>query len=262
MGRLLTPANFDGAAQPPPSKVVARKVCDTLPPERIKQYYPNGFPSNYDGKYTPIREDWHAGYPIAESQFGNQRFAEREAKTNQIFYSGIQGWSWNMEQAVPDRLPYSAANNVGVIGGERQQLRGSHLDRVGGDGKVRPRQLSPEEVDGMEEADTAEPLLRMALARLMSYKEEGAPKSPTEKSKTSTDNSKTSTDNSKTSTDNSKSSTENSKPPTERPWPNVFVKADDAWVDTLEEGYSSYFSKLGDESVKRKKAARKPRRGY
>ncbi|KAK3900860.1 hypothetical protein C8A05DRAFT_16877 [Staphylotrichum tortipilum] len=223
IGRLSTPAHFDGASAPP--AVTTRKVYDTLPPDQIKHYYPNGFPSNYDGKYTPIPEDWHTRYPIAETQFGHERFAEREVKMNETFYSGLQGWAWNTEQVVRDRLPHSSENNVGVIGGERERLRGSHMDRLGGDGKV--QQLSSEEVDAMDEADAAEPLVRMALARLMNYKEDGDSQALTEKS-----------------------------------WPNGFIKADDAWLETADEGYVSYFSRLPEESVKKKKAPRKPRRGY
>ena len=223
-GRLSTQANFDGAAPPP--TVTARKVYDTLPSERIKQYYPNGFPSNYDGKYTPISEDWHTGYPIADAPLGYDRSVEREAKTNRIFYSGIQGWPWNTGQAVPVRLPHSSENNVGVIGGEREQLRGSHMDRLGGDKKVQPRQWSLEEVEGMDEVDVAEPLVQMAVSRLMSYKEQPDCKS------------------------------------TEKPLPSGFIKADDAWLETSDEGSSSYFSKISEENTKKKKAARKPRRGY
>ncbi|KAK4154894.1 hypothetical protein C8A00DRAFT_14041 [Chaetomidium leptoderma] len=224
-GRLPTPAPF--ATVTTALGETRRKVHDTLPPERIKQYFPGGFPSNYDGRHKSMADDWHTKYPTAEDRFMQESFAERITRINRSFYVGTEGLVRNMEQIVRDHNYRCLENKVGVIGEERERLRGSHIERLGADGKIQPPLLSVEETDRMDEADIARPLVNMAFATLLGYKEES-------ESGTSTQNA----------------------------WPSGFVKADDAWVDTTEEGNTSLFSKPMEEQLKRKRPLRKPRRGY
>jgi hypothetical protein len=225
-GRRSTPGPFDTATEAMGG--ARRKVQDTLPPERIKQYFPGGFPSNYDGRHKPVADDWHTKYPTAEDKFRQETFSERMTKINRNFYASTEGLVRNMEQIVRDHNYRCLENKVGVIGEERERLRGSHIERLGADGKVQPPVLSVEEADRMDEGDVAKPLLNMAFATLLSYKEQS-------ESGTSARNT----------------------------WPSGFIEADPAWIDTSDEGNTSFFSKhKEEEQLRKKRAARRPRRGY
>lgn len=195
-----------------------QKVHDTLPPERIMEYYPHGLPSNYDGRHKPIVDSWHNS--------AQDPFLERRSKINRSFYSGTEGLVKNMEQIVRDHNYRCLENKIGVIGEERERLRGSHIERLGDDGKVQPPYLSVEEVAKMDDADVTRPLLNMVFATLLRYKEES----------------------------DSGFSDRNG-------WPSSFTKADDSLVDKTEEGSMSFFGASREEQV-RKKSSRKPRRGY
>ncbi|KAK4043827.1 hypothetical protein C8A01DRAFT_12687 [Parachaetomium inaequale] len=224
-GRLATPSPFDTV--PEALDGGRRKVHDTLPPEKIKHYFPGGFPSNYDGRHKPVPDDWHTKYPTAEDRFMQETFSERMTKINRNFYAGTEGLVRNMEQIVRDHNYRCLENKVGVIGEERERLRGSHIERLGADGKVQPPALSVDEVHRMSEADVAKPLVNMAFATLLSYKEESE----------------------------SGASASNA-------WPSGFTKADDAWVDDTEEGNTSFFTKPKDDQLRKKKVPKKARRGY
>jgi hypothetical protein len=155
-----------------------------------------------------------------------ETFSERMTKINRNFYAGTEGLVRNMEQIVRDHNYRCLENKVGVIGEERERLRGSHIERLGADGKVQPPALSVDEVNRMSDADVAKPLVNMAFATLLRYKEESE----------------------------SGASASNA-------WPSGFIKADDAWVDDTEEGNTSLFTKPKDD-LRKKKAPKKARRGY
>ncbi|KAK3311416.1 uncharacterized protein B0T15DRAFT_571788 [Chaetomium strumarium] len=200
-----------------------RKVYDTLPPERIQQYYPNGFPHSYDGQYTPIAEDWYTRFPITENQTAQKPSSDSEHinKTNQRFYAGTEGLFKHMSQTLDDHNRHSHDNKVGVIGGERQRLRAGHIEKSAVDGKLVPPAMSVEEANEMEESDATEPLLNMAFASLLSYKE----------------------------------ASQNGTSP--------FTKADDSLIDHSEKGNQSFFSESKEEEQpKKKKVVKRSRRGY
>ncbi|KAK4242031.1 hypothetical protein C8A03DRAFT_11775 [Achaetomium macrosporum] len=200
-----------------------RKVYDTLPPERIQQYYPNGFPHNYDGRYTPIAEDWYTRYPIIENQAAQKAFSdsERISKINRNFYAGTEGLFRNMDRAVHNHNHRSQESKVGVIGGERQRLRGGHIEKSAADCKVSPPTMSVEEANEMEESDAIEPLLNMAFASLLHYKE----------------------------------ASQNETSP--------FIKPDDSLIDHSDKGNQSFFSEpKEEEQPKKKRVVKRSRRGY
>ncbi|KAK4102705.1 hypothetical protein N658DRAFT_551122 [Parathielavia hyrcaniae] len=203
-----------------------RKVQDTLPPERVQQYYPGGFPSNYDGRHKPIAENWHTKQPAAVDNVIQGTFSDRITQINRNFYAGTEGLVRNMDQIVRDHNYRCLETKVGVIGGERERLRGSHIERLGADGKIQPPVLSVEEVNRMDDADIMRPLLNMAFAALLSYREESR----------------------------SGGSVEDARP-------TYFMPAEAAWIDNTEEGNMSFFSD-SNEDMSRKKNLRKPRRGY
>ncbi|KAL2149984.1 hypothetical protein VTH82DRAFT_7660 [Thermothelomyces myriococcoides] len=212
-------AGFGRLFMPGPSNAVSgfqegdrRKVYDTLPPERIKQYYSNGFPPNYDGRYKPVAEDWYTKYPTPESRSMQEPFSERLTKIDRTFYAGTEGLVRSMDQIVRDHNYRCLENKIGVIGEERERIRGSHVERLGAHGKVQPPVLSLDDVNRMGEAEIARPLMNMAYATLLSYKERSESGSHGKYS-----------------------------------WPSGFIKADDAWVDTSEEGNKSFFSEPKEE---------------
>ncbi|KAJ4298493.1 hypothetical protein N0V88_003523 [Collariella sp. IMI 366227] len=202
-----------------------RKVHDTLPPDAVKQYFPRGFPSNYDGRHQPMADDWPSNYPAVEGMRGQKPFSEQLNSINRSFYAGTEGLVRNMEQIVRDHNYRCLENKVGVIGEERQRLRGSHIERLGADGKVQPPPLTVAEVEGMDEDEVTKPLINMAYASLLRYKEEGqsAPSSS---------------------------------------WSGGFIPAEDDWVDGTEEGNSSFFSSPKEEQLKKRRIPRRARRGY
>ncbi len=154
-----------------------------------------------------------------------ESFSERLTKINQTFYAGTEGLVKNMEQIVRDHNYRCLENKVGVIGEERERLRGSHIERLGADGKVQPPPLSVEDADMMDEADIAKPLVNMAFATLLSYKEESE----------------------------SRASGQNA-------WISGFITADDAWVDTSDEGNMSFFGEPQDDQSTGRRPLKKPRR--
>ncbi|KAL2260737.1 hypothetical protein VTK26DRAFT_5170 [Humicola hyalothermophila] len=205
---------------------VRRKISDTLPPERARKYYPNGLPPNYDGRHKPVAENWHANYMMTDNNFMQEPSFERRSKINRSFYAGTEGLVKNMEQIVRDHNYRCLENKVGVIGEERERLRGSHIERLGDDGKIQPPYMKPEEVAGMDAAEVTQPMLNMLFATLLRLKEE------------------------------SQSGTS-----AVTGWPSGFVKADDSVVDSTEGGNMSFFTEPKEEQTK-KKVPRKPRRGY
>lgn len=224
-GGISTPSPFDTSTEILDG--ARRKVHDTLPPERVKQYFPAGFPSSYDGRHRPVGDDWTTKYPVPEDRLMQESFSERMTKINRNFYAGTEGLVRNMEQIIRDHNYRCLENKVGVIGEERERLRGSHIERLGADGKVQPPILSVDEVNRMDEADVAKPLVTMTFATLLSYKERSE----------------------------SGASGQNG-------WPSSFTKAEDGWVDATEEGNTSFFTKPKEDYLKKKKIPKKVRRGY
>ncbi len=222
-GRFSTPGLLDTVAEA--LEGTRRKVHDTLPPERVKHYFPHGFPPNYDGRHKPVSDDWHTGYPTPEYKFMQESFSQRLTKINRTFYAGTEGLVRDMEQIVRDHNYRCLENKVGVIGEERERLRGSHIEGLGADGKVQPPLLTVEEADMMDEADIAKPLVNMAFATLLSYKEESE-----------------------------------SRNLGQNAWLSGFIEADEAWVDASDEGNMSYFGESHDDQSSEKRAFKKPRR--
>lgn len=134
----------------PPPAIVAiegpgantRRVYDTLPPERIMKYFPNGLPSNYDGQYTPMPENWCQRYPLKDGRLPQEHPPELMSKLSRQFYAGTEGLLKDMDQIARDRDRRCSENKIGVIGEERLRLRGGHIEKAGVDGKAQPPLLS------------------------------------------------------------------------------------------------------------------------
>lgn len=202
---------------------IKRKVYDTLPLGRIKEYFPDGLPSNYNGQYTPIAENWHEEYPLKEFRFPRGPPSGLTSKINRQFYAGADGLTRDIERITGDRDCHCTGNNVGVIGEERSRLRRGQSERMSAGGKDQPSTLTIEEANNISASDHAKPLIDMAFATLLRYKGE--------------------------------SMLGNSA---QAPWPSGFTPADDSWVDSSDEGTDSFF----DKPKEKKKVVRRPRRGY
>ncbi|KXX82606.1 Pyrimidine-specific ribonucleoside hydrolase RihA [Madurella mycetomatis] len=185
-----------------------RKVYDTLPLGRIKEYFPDGLPSNYNGQYTPIPENWQEKYPLKEFMFPQEPPSGLTSKINRQFYAGAEGLVRDMERIAGDRDYYYTGNNAGVIGEERSRLRGRQSERISIRWQVQLPTLTIEEANNISASDHAKPLIDMALATLLRYKGESMLGNLAQS-----------------------------------PWPTGFTPVDDAWVDGSEEGTDSFFDK-------------------
>lgn len=210
-----------------------RKVHDTLPPDSVKQYFPNGFPSNYDGRHTAIAGDWDTKYLKRQEPFDDwytKYLGKREAFdewATRTFDAGTERLVKSMEQVERDRNYPRLGDNIGVIGGERQRIRERLIEPVGADGKVQPRRLTQGDIEEMSEAEAAEPLLNMALRTLSSYKPG-----------------------------------RELYDPTRNYWASRFVPADDAWIDTSENGNMSFFDEPENVRSREQEGVREQRWGY
>ena len=218
---LRSPSEMPGA----PSNDLRNKIQDTLPPERAKVYFGNSLPPSYNGRYRPIPDDWHSKYPINERNLTQDPITDRMTKVNRIFYSGAESLVKSMDQIVRDRNYRRLENKVGVIGEERERLRGSHMERVGEDGKLLLPHLTVEQANEMESAELVKPLLNMAFATLLGYKTEA------------------------------QAGSSNRNPSLHS------FKVEEEWIDHSEDGHSSFFS-IPPEEQARKRVRRKARRGY
>ncbi|GAB1312188.1 hypothetical protein MFIFM68171_02398 [Madurella fahalii] len=107
-----------------------RTVYDTLPLERIKQYFPDGLPSNYDGRYTPIPENWHEKYPLRDLGYQRECPSNVTSDASRQFYAGPEGLARNTEHISGDHDYRCTGNKFGVIGGERFRPRGGSTERA------------------------------------------------------------------------------------------------------------------------------------
>ncbi|KAK3331056.1 hypothetical protein B0H66DRAFT_572896 [Apodospora peruviana] len=198
------------------------KIYDTLPVEIAGKYYPRGLPSSYKGHNVSLDADWQSKYPLPDSGFprhSRQTSEQQTVKTNQQFYAGTQGLIKDMSQVQRDYDHRCFQKQFGVIGGEREVAKGA--------GKIKPRFLTLEEVNNMEESAHAEPLLNMAYATLLRYKE-----------------------------------AREGNDSVEQGWAPNFAQADPAWIDNTPEGNKSFFSQGKTDRSRRRRAATRPRRGY
>ncbi|AEO65046.1 uncharacterized protein THITE_2111589 [Thermothielavioides terrestris NRRL 8126] len=199
------------------------KIHDTLPPERIEKYYPRGFPHNYVGRHQPVKEDGYMSFPTMNGQLAQKACPEQVNRIHQNFYAGSKAFTKKLDSLVGDNNNRCLESKVGIIGEERERLRGSNIEKFGADGEIQSQFLSVEEANRMNGSDATRPLIELALATLLGYKEA---------SKTGI-----------------------------YQWPCSFIKADDAWVDDSDEGNTSFFSKPKDE-LKKRRIVKKARRGY
>ncbi|KAK3695482.1 hypothetical protein B0T22DRAFT_455407 [Podospora appendiculata] len=205
----------------------AFNVRDSLPAEKVKDYYRQGFPIKYkySGRYCePAPDDWfdrlmnRSWPPVPED------LTQRREKTDRQFYAGTRELAMDMDRILSDHQHRIFERSVGVIGEERERFKAT---QIGSDGKVQLPPMSINEVNNTEERVHAEPLLVMALATLLRHKEHKVLGDSAYKS-----------------------------------WRSEFIEADDAWVDSSDEGKKTFFDQSKAEQPKKKKGVRKPRRGY
>ncbi|KAL2269445.1 hypothetical protein VTJ83DRAFT_1629 [Remersonia thermophila] len=202
--RLTTPCPVDPCARTKDG--TRRKICDTLPVERIRPYYPAGLPANYDGRYTPVTDDWHARYPLFEDGSMSEPSTDRRSKIDRDFYGGAEERMKTADRVVRGNGPQLSRNTAGVIGEERERVHGSVFSRQNDVGPKAERPLmSIEDVNKMGHAEIVEPLLSMTLATLLGYRKDAAAIGA------------------------------------HHPWADCFVKAEPDWIDKSEEGSKSLF---------------------
>ncbi|KAK3383558.1 hypothetical protein B0T24DRAFT_53746 [Lasiosphaeria ovina] len=212
-----------------PDAMDPKNTRDTLPFEKAQDYYPQVFPLDYTGHHTPVDECWHENPPAQVTkicQRSTESTSERKDRIKRNFYAGTEGLVKDMEGVMHDHDRRFLDNKVGVIGQGRERFRTLSVDRMGSNGKVQPPFLTVAESNSIEDRDHAEPLVNLAFATLLTYKE--------------------------------KESDAHRK----RGWRSGFVAANPAWIDNSEEGNKSFFDAPKSEAPKKKKVVKKSRRGY
>ncbi|KAK3363641.1 hypothetical protein B0T25DRAFT_596974 [Lasiosphaeria hispida] len=206
-----------------------RAIHDTLPADRIRQYFPKELPPDYSGRHCPVADNWYEMYPLSEKKFPQtspEAISERQRKINRAFYAGTEGLTKNTDRVARDHDNCCLKNKIGVIGEGRERFKTSSAEKKGYDGKPNLPHLSVEDAVRMDHRLHAEPLLNMAFATLLKYKE------PTSADLTGL-----------------------------TPHSN-FMEVDPAWVDDSEEGNCSFFDKPKPEQPRRKRMVKRARRGY
>ncbi|CAP68160.1 uncharacterized protein PODANS_1_20250 [Podospora anserina S mat+] len=124
-------------------------VHDTLPPEKAMEYFPAGFPSNYDGQYTPR--------PAVPSKFSPLDQEAQKQTQNQLD---------KQDQQIHDSTNGRVQRPIGAIGAERERRRNA-ID------KAVSRKLDNEDTTKMDSNEYAKPLLDRTYDALLKYRESG-----------------------------------------------------------------------------------------
>ena len=124
---------------------------DTLPINKIEEFYPHGLPSNYRAVSR-------------QSQRGD---------LNQRFYAGADGLVRNTHRIVREHDRRCHKNRVGVIGDGRERFR-QHPDSSA-NGQLEP--IDVRDANRMDDSVHAAPLLNMMLESLLRYRENSHPDS-------------------------------------------------------------------------------------
>ncbi|KAK4164165.1 hypothetical protein QBC43DRAFT_370111 [Cladorrhinum sp. PSN259] len=208
-----------------------RTVYDTAPRDQVAQLYPNGAEPPYAGCRKGEHDDWYAQSVIAAARqdpfFRSSDPAEERMKQNRMFYAGTEGLVKDIDQVEREFQYRRLENKVGVIGGERRHIRDSHIGGLGQDGKVQPVPLSIEEASQKPESEHVKPLITLAYAAMLNYKEDRKSGGSVQKG-----------------------------------WCPKFTEVNDEWVDNSEEGNKSFFDKLKEPPKKKKLVAKKTKLGY
>ena len=206
------------------------KVHDTLSYQSAKQYYPHGFPSNYEKRNVDVLEDWDEKYPLPEYGYPAEAedVDEAAARIDRKFYSGTERYIKDMDQIQRDYDHRRFTKTIGVIGGERQRFQKQQENTAHQtDGKVQLRPLSIEEANGMEDSMHAAPLVNMAFNTIMQWKEASESRASPDKG-----------------------------------WGPKFAQADPSLIDNSKGANNSFFTEEKVEVPKKKKLFKKMRRGY
>ncbi|KAK4232336.1 hypothetical protein QBC38DRAFT_352567 [Podospora fimiseda] len=209
-----------------------RRVYDAAPVGQDVQTYTNS--SNYVelGRRRGEDDDWYTQSVIAaarqEDPFSRSIDpVEHRRQLNCAFYAGTKGLVKDISQVEHEYHYRRLVDKIGVIGGERHRLGDSHIDSLGEDGKVQLRPLSIKEASQMPESEHVKPLLSLAYAAMLNYREDGR---------------------------SGRSDRDG--------WGPKFREVDDAWVDNSEEGNKSLFDKPKEPPKKKKLVVKKTKLGY
>lgn len=127
------------------------KIRDTLPLDEIRQYYPNGFPSDMTGQYTRLPG------VIGDGRPGMSEEEIKLKKTNEWFHAGVR----NFNKTANDHLAELERRNNELNNGLDPQPPGT-LDEYG-------NPLTLKELVAMSEPDVAAPLLHGLFGNILKY---------------------------------------------------------------------------------------------
>lgn len=159
------------------------RITDTLPREAAQQYYPDGFPENYNERnVTAISSRWQMHYDFTggrSPRVGMSREEQllQDAKIDTDFYAGTSGLGKTIDNVLAERQRKQFDRRLGFIGDGRDRAANRQLQLAMAfnvpSSKSQYPQLSIEDVKRQKTSDAAKPLIDMAFATLLNDLGEG-----------------------------------------------------------------------------------------
>ncbi|KAH6665501.1 hypothetical protein B0J14DRAFT_550878 [Halenospora varia] len=140
------------------------RIVDTLPPEAIKQYYPNGLPNDMTGVYTPLSAEKQKQMDEISLDAAQKRM-EKGKGVDEWFYSGQRRYATMEGEDFVNELERRHASPWGVIAPPKKTI---------GSGPIISKRISKEEMENMSVGDAARPLLEAAFGSMLAYAATGS----------------------------------------------------------------------------------------
>lgn len=146
---------------PPNIPTAPARFVDTLPPQSVAQYYPQGIPANMLGTYTPM-----TGKKLRQMESLGCTPAEMDKKekdaVDEFFYSGQRRYATMTSDDHITELEalQHSVNTLGAIGPPK---------KGGGPGPVVQQPWTVEEMDHLPLSKTMLPMINAAFGSILSY---------------------------------------------------------------------------------------------
>ncbi|KAL3420371.1 hypothetical protein PVAG01_08870 [Phlyctema vagabunda] len=144
------------------------RPVDTLPLSSLTSYYPNGFPSNMDGKFTPLSQavrDEMNNALRSPAHAAKVKELEKEKEINDWFYSGQRKFAMTAEDHASEKRNATQTaprtNPFGPIGPPQKTRE-----------PVNNKPYTVEQMNNMKPAETAAPLVNAVYGSLLELTDE------------------------------------------------------------------------------------------
>ncbi|KAH8655009.1 hypothetical protein BGZ60DRAFT_418223 [Tricladium varicosporioides] len=158
-----------GFLAPPPSvpnwaNGETARIVDTLPPEAIKQYYPNGLPNDMAGAYTPLSVEKQKQMDEISLNVVQKR-VESGKGIDEWFYSGQRRYATMEGEDFVNELERRHASPWGAIAPPKKTI---------GTGPIISKPINKKEMENMTIGEAARPLLEAAFGSMLAYAATGS----------------------------------------------------------------------------------------